>query len=302
MKSFSLLMMVVLLILAVSGCSDREPAPDPVPTEAPVEAPTVTPAGEPTPEAPALGVAQLRTSDGMVMVYVPGGEFAMGSDDETIDYARQVCDEYLGRDCSQRLFADEQPPHAVVLDSFWIDETEVSNAQYRQCVEAGACNPPDETTEYADGDYDDYPVVYVNWEQATAYCEWAGARLPTEAEWEYAAGGPEGRTFPWGDEFDGERLNYCDENCELEYAGWEFDDGYAAAAPVGSYPAGASWCGALDMGGNVWEWVADRFGYYSAERQVNPTGIGMGEHRVIRGGSWANSPHPTRCKYREWDP
>jgi formylglycine-generating enzyme required for sulfatase activity len=169
-------------------------------------------------------------------------------------------------------------------------------------VEAGACNPPAETTEYDDGDYADYPVVYVSWEQAAAYCEWAGARLPTEAEWEYAACGPEGRTFPWGDEFDGERLNYCDDNCEFEYAGWEFDDGYAVAAPVGRYPAGASWCGALDMGGNVWEWVADRFGYYSPERQVNPTGSGMGEYRVIRGGSWANSPHLTRCKFREWDP
>ncbi|MGD1996560.1 MAG: SUMF1/EgtB/PvdO family nonheme iron enzyme [Anaerolineae bacterium] len=217
-------------------------------------------------QAPSLGDTQERSSDGAVMVYVPAGEFEMGSTE--------------GRD-------DEQPVHTVTLDSFWIDRTEVTNGQYALCVEAGACElPTGRPLDYGDSDYEDYPVTWVNWRRAQAYCEWAGARLPTEAEWEYAARGPEGRQYPWGDEFDATRLNYCDASCGENWADDSSDDGYADKAPVASYPDGASWVGTLDMTGNAWEWVADWYGDYPSGQEVNPTGPPSGEYRVVRGGSW----------------
>ena len=249
-----------------------------------------------------LGDTWIRSPDGMVTVYVPEGEFQMGSSDAEVDVALEMCDTYYS-DCERAWFEVEQPEHTVALGSFWIDQTEVTNIQYQRCVEAGACDPPRETgsdtrsTYYGDSAYDDYPVVHVNWHQADGYCAWAGGRLPTEAEWEYAARGPEpalsaagggvvgGRRFPWGDEYDGTKLNSCDVNCGYGWAEEAFDDGYADTAPVGSYPSGASWCGALDLAGNVWEWVADRFGEYPSERQVNPTGPSSGTPYALRGDS-----------------
>ena len=185
----------------------------------------------------------------------------------------------------------------MALDGFRIDRTEVTSRQYRLCMQAGVCDPPEQNDFFADGSYydnnayDDYPVVLVSWHQAATYCEWTGGRLPTEAEWEYAARGPEGRVFPWGNEFDGTRLNYCDTNCEAWCAWWKddaYDDGHASVAPVGSYATGASWCGAYDLAGNVWEWVGDWYEGYSSERQRNPVGPSSGENRVIRGGSWCD--------------
>jgi serine/threonine-protein kinase len=199
----------------------------------------------------------------------------------------------------------EQPAHTVALDSFWIDRTEVSTMQFERCVEAEGC---DEPSCWKDGDLirDDsdfngpqQPVVCVNWHQAQAYCEWAGGRLPTEAEWEYTARGPEGLEYPWGNEFDGTKLNYCDVNCPKNYADDSFDDGYAYTAPVGSYPDGASWCGALDMAGNVREWAEDWFGEYPSGRQVNPTGPSSGIQRVMRGGAWEGLLFDTRNTVRK---
>ena len=233
---------------------------------------TATPAEEAT---LSLGDTWTRPADGMVMVYVPAGEFEMGS---------------IGGD------DDEQPVHTVALDGFWIDRTEVTKAQYEQCVAAGACTPC-----YGDSAYDDYPAIYVTWYQAETYCGWAGGRLPTEAEWEYAARGPEARVFPWGDEFDGTRLNFCDANCERDWADETVDDGYAETAPVGSYPAGASWCGAQDMAGNVWEWVADSYAsdYYGRSPSQNPTGPSSWEYRGLRGGSWGFDPYYVRGANRD---
>jgi formylglycine-generating enzyme required for sulfatase activity len=200
------------------------------------------------------------------------------------------------------MFGDEFPPHLVALDGFWIDRTEVTNAQYRQCVEAGACQAP-AACDWGEPAYGEvakagHPVVCLDWFGAAAYCEWAGARMPTEAEWEYAARGPQGLEYPWGNEFDGTRLNYCDVNCEESWADEAVDDGYADTAPVGSYPGGASWCGAVDMAGNVWEWVADWYGGYPSEDQTNPVGPTIGDRKVLRGGGWHNSQSDVRTARR----
>jgi len=239
--------------------------------------------------SPALGDTWIRPVDDMVMVYVPAGEFQMGSDDAEVDAALEMCKSYYSSSCVREWFEVEQPVHTVRLDGFWIDRTEVTNAMYRRCVEAGVCKPPlgngsdTRTTYYGDPVYDSYPVINVDWHRAQTYCEWAGGRLPTEAEWEYAARGPEGWRYPWGDEYDGTRLNSCDITCEYAWEDRDFDDGYADTAPVGSYPGGASRCGALDLVGNVWEWTGDRFGEYSPETQVNPTGPASGTEYAVRG-------------------
>jgi formylglycine-generating enzyme required for sulfatase activity/Tol biopolymer transport system component len=237
-----------------------------------------------------LGDTWIRPADGMTMVYVPGGEFQMGSDDDEVDAALEMCQTYYTTPCQRAWFEVEQPVHTVALDGFWLDRTEMTNGQYRRCVEAGVCTPPKKRSDsdtrevyYGDSAFDDYPVVHVTWSQADAYCRWAGGRLPTEAEWEYAARGPEGRRYPWGEEYDGTRLNSCDANCGYEWAEQAFDDGYSDTAQVGSYPSGVSWCGALDMAGNVWEWMADWFGEYPAERQSNPAGPSSGTGRALRG-------------------
>ena len=282
------------------------PTVTPQPTE---YSATTGPAATPTPVLPtqppdtvgplaeaSLGDTRTRPADGMVMVYVPAGEFQMGSTDAEVDAALGLCNQYLSA-CYRAWFEAERPAHMVALDGFWIDRTEVTNAQYARCVADGDC----EESEYADDSHfngADYPVVGVDWYNAAAYCQWAGARLPTEAEWEYAARGPERRTFPWGDTFDGTRLNFCDANCEHVWRAAEYDDGYAYTAPVGSYPAGASWCGALDMAGNVWEWVADWYGDYPSGRQINPAGPSSGQAHVIRGGSWLDLPSLTRSANR----
>jgi serine/threonine-protein kinase len=275
---------------AVTSTAVAEVTDTPVTAEPVVEAPTSTP---PEPETLAAGDPRTRETDGMTMVYVPAGEFEMGSTE--------------GDD-------DEEPVHTVALDAFWLDQTEVSVAQFRQFVNA----TNHETTAEERGNSwvytgdgweqvegvdwahpqgpgsraeDDHPVVHVSWHDAEAYCAWAGGRLPTEAEWEYAARGPESWIYPWGNVFDGTRLNYCDQNCALDRADENVDDGYEFTAPVGSYPDGASWIGALDLLGNVSEWVADWYGeaYYAQSPRENPTGPTSGDTRVLRGGSWGNN-------------
>ena len=184
---------------------------------------------------------------------------------------------------------DEFPAHTVSLDAFWIDKLEVTNAMYMLCVQAGVCAPPedwasDKRASYFNHEaFKDYPVVHVTWEQAASYCAWAERRLPTEAEWERAARGDDFRNYPWGDERPTER-----------YANFNYLVGDTSR--VGSYAAGISPFGALDMAGNVWEWVADLYGieYYSISPEYNPTGpvSNTTNLRVIRGGSfqdeWVN--------------
>jgi formylglycine-generating enzyme required for sulfatase activity len=258
---------------------------------------------ESSPAAAALGDAWTRPVDDAAMVYVPGGDFLMGSTEAEIDAAVSQC-EQVRTVCTRSFYEHETPQHAVTLDGFWMDRTEVTNAQYRRCVEAGVCRAPT-TCDWGEPTFDDasqadHPVGCVDWRGAQTYCEWAGARLPTEAEWEYAARGPEGNIYPWGHTFEGARLNHCDANCESPWADETVDDGYAESAPVGSYPDGASWCGALDLAGNVWEWVADWLGPYPDEAQTNPTGPATGRERVLRGSSWVYDEERFRTSARDF--
>ncbi len=253
------------------------------------------------------------------MVYVPGGEFRMGSSEAEIAAAYEQCerDPGTGGACPEDWAEAESPQHTVTLDAFWIDQTEVTNAQFATFLnergnqtEGGATwlelEDEDCLIEQVSGAYrprrghDNHPVIEVSWYGALAYCEWAGARLPTEAEWEYAARGPQGLVYPWGDAFDCSRGNFDDETQKDDYVvpGGEGCDGYERTAAVGSFKTGASWCGALDMAGNVWEWVADWYGKYPSAPGTNPTGPAQGEIKVLRGGSWNNFPGWVRSASR----
>jgi len=204
------------------------------------------------------------------MVMVSAGEFGMG------------CNELVDNQCD----ADERPYHKVYLDAFSIDKYEVTNEAYLKCVDAGRCSPSDK---YGGFNNPQQPVVGVTWFQADAYCSWAGMRLPTEAEWEKAARGTEGKKYPSGNAIDCSKANYRE--CK-----------YGKTMNVGSYPSGASPYGAMDMDGNVWEWVADwyRGDYYKVEQTRNPKGPASGRSKVIRGGGWNDgSPKYLRVSNRE---
>ena len=254
----------------------------PAPTEIAVN-PTVP---IPFPTAPIQ--VKISPKDGMVIVRIPAGEFEMGSSKAEDPQATD----------------EEIPQHIVYLDDYWIDKTEVSNAQYALCVAEGGCTKPASSSSvnresyYDNDEYADYPVILVSWSQANAYCAWAGRHLPTEAQWEKAARGPDGLIYPWGNIFDGTLLNYCDSNC---WNGWKdnrFDDGYYDTAPIGEYPGGTSMYGILDMSGNVYEWVADWFAPYGPDPQSNPAGPDSGQEKIIRGGSWGDDAAHIRAAIR----
>lgn len=234
--------------------------------------------------AAAVGTApagRIAEKDGMVQVYVPAGEFTMGSDDDGAH-------------------PNEGPSHTVNLDGFWIDQTEVTNRMYLQCMQEGSCTAPAyyqggaktllggagknpqytlpnakvlTYEQYTLPDIADFPTVNVSWDQAQAYCKWAGRQLPTEAQWEKAARGTDSRTYPWGEQAPDRTLlnNY-----------------FEGPVQVGSYPDGSSPYGALDMAGNVWEYVADWYdrGFYANSPADNPTGPAAGAQHVVRGGAW----------------
>jgi len=241
-------------------------------------APTFTPTKAFTPSQTAFP-SEITDSKGVEMVLVPEGEFTMGSNDGD---------------------NDEQPVHQVYLETYHIDKYEVTNASYKTCVDAGVCDEPTNASEYNNSKYDQHPVVYVSWKMANEYCDWRGAKLPTEAEWEKAARGMDGRTYPWGNEFDGNNANFCDSSCSYAWADKNSDDGYATTSPVGSYLYGVSPYGAYDMAGNVWEWVADWYygDYYSSSPEANPIGPESGDNRVMRGSAWNLSDDSLRSPNR----
>jgi formylglycine-generating enzyme required for sulfatase activity len=233
----------------------------------------------------------------MRMVHVPAGTFIMGSTVVQTEQVIQDCQDTYGSDgeCRREICRGLQPAHSVSLESFWLDQTEVTNAMFSVFLNEQGNRSENGVYWFEPGaghrgivygyireldgvfstqrGYEDHPVIEVSWYGAAAYCEWAGGRLPTEAEWEYAARGPETNIFPWGDNFDGERTNYCDKLCAYKWRDTGTIDGASRWVAVGSYPLGASWVGALDMAGNVHEWV-------------NDTWSEGDDLRVSRGGSW----------------
>ncbi|HSM72893.1 MAG TPA: SUMF1/EgtB/PvdO family nonheme iron enzyme [Anaerolineales bacterium] len=281
MRNYFLIFLFIFLLTACAGNT----------TEAPIISPTSTqtPTLEPTAIPPTLAVATSTTVpteeatthrispiDGMPQVYIPVGTFRMGGLD--IRHA-----------------PDEAPAHDVTIDAFWMDQLEVTNAMYQLCVKAGKCTPPQNFASQRRNDYyqnvefKDYPVIYVTWAQANAYCEWVGRRLPTEAEWERAARGDDFRTFPWGEDKPDER-----------FANFNFI--VKDTSRVGSYPLGASPFGVLDMAGNVAEWTNDlyKYDYYKSSIETNPQGplTSSSLNRVVRGGSLGDAEINIRVSKR----
>ncbi len=266
--------------------------------EAPVKG-SATVAAPPASASAAVAARRTTCPDGMVLV--PGGKFFMGSDDAA--------------------FKLWQPAHKVTVDTFCIDLNEVTASQYKACSDVGECKRPDPVPSYpkADSvseeqhtknqnayaelcnfgkpDRNDHPINCVSWQLADSYCKFKKGRLPTEAEWEYAARGSDGRKFPWGDEAgsDSSHMNACGTECnKWEVAHglkpsarmYEADDGYPGTAPVGSFPKGKTKFGANDFVGNVWEWTSDWFETYKPDEAINPTGAPAGEKKAIRGGGF----------------
>ena len=223
------------------------------------------------------------------LIHIPAGEFAMGAAAGQDDLA----------------LAEERPQHLIYLSEFWMEQTEVTNARYQVCVAEGACAAPKKldsrtrSSYHNHPGYANYPVVNVTHEQAGAYCQWAGGRLPTEAEWEKAARGAEGRLFAWGDQFPNSLLT-------------NFNAIISDTAEVGSYPQGATPEGLLDMTGNVWEWVADWYDQGRYRKAVvataepgglpkgdaDPTGPASGTDRAVRGGGFMSETQFVRASNR----
>ncbi len=230
------------------------------------------------------------------MAKIPAGQFFMGSDQ---------------RDA----FDNEKPSHNVKLDAFCMDLYEVTMDKYKACSDVGKCRRAPEEVEWPGitdkdrkiysplcnanhPDHGNHPVNCVTWKMADTYCKAQGKELPTEAQWEYATRGPDGRVYPWGDDPPtAKHLNACGSECMAwgrkhhvqMHELYKADDGYAATAPVGSFPLGRSRFGPFDVVGNVWEWTADWYGPYKPGAEVNPTGPKTGDKRVIRGGAFNGS-------------
>lgn len=211
----------------------------------------------------------LNKEDGSILIEIPAGEFKMGGGD--------------GQN-------EETIMRAIYLDKYYIGKYEVTVGQYKKyCNDVGKTMPVQPEWNKRDN----YPVVYVRWNDAKAYCDWAGLRLPTEAEWEKAARGTDGRKYPWGNKWNSSK-------CNSEEQG----DNYTNTSPVGSFPSGVSPYGAYDMFGNVWEWCNNWYGrdYYGSSPTSNPTGPSSGSSRVLRGGGWYNGGFSCRYCIRFSDP
>ncbi len=243
------------------------------------------------------------------MVWVPAGRFRMGSTQEEID---RLWRENGWTEGWKPYTKDEQPAHEVTIsEGFWLHKHEVTNVQYGRFLDATGHAPHPWWDEFKA--HERLPVVLVTWDDCVAYARWAGGSLPTEAQWEYGARGPEGRLYPWGDTWDRTKCVCAEQHAQgalNDYAAWEswylgigakkneqgkwsLSSGIAVRhlRPVGGLPRGASWCGALDMSGNVWEWCSDWYGAdaYANAASVDPLGPTSGEKRVLRGGSWSSS-------------
>ena len=253
--------------------TEPKPEPEPEPPPVVVEEPVVDPADERSRYAPFINAI------GGQMLFIPSGKFVMGS--EALDAA-----------------PNERPLTGITLTRYYISRFPVTNAEYEQ-FDRG------HVQKRLPGSGDRHPVVYVSSLEAMKFCQWLTTRerkkyrLPTEAEWEMAARGTDGRKYPWGD-YDrrGDLANFADKNTVFAWSDREIDDGFAESSPVGAFPLGASPFGVEDMAGNIWEWCLDYFESYRGAAKVNPRGATSGAKRVYRGGSWKSRFHSLRTTTR----
>lgn len=276
----------LFFIFLISACQTQTPVATAEPTSTTIPTQTATPTATHIPPSPTVmpsatpETIKISTKDGMTQIHIPAGTFTMGG----LDVYREN---------------DELPAHDVKLNSYWFDQVEVTNGMYNLCVQANVCRPPaqirsDNREEYFGNiEFQDYPVVHVTWVDANTYCTWAERRLPSEAEWEYAARGNDKRNYPWGDE------------APNQYTA-NFNNLIGDTTRVGSYAEGVSPFGVLDMAGNVWEWVADRYrqDYYAKSIFENPLGPSIDEvfntMFVIRGGSFQDEEIDLRVSNRNF--
>ena len=279
------LAMLLASLFACEADSTKEEAP--ATTAAAPAKPPPAPEPEPAPKPGPKTTFETRGGDKREMTLIPAGPFLRGSPDGE------------GRD-------EEHPQKTITLDAFWIDRTEVTVADFAACVAKGACKAatfrkgtPDpkakkpESCNFGMPDRDKHPMNCVNWDGASAYCAWAGKRLPTEAEWEKAARGGDGRKYPWGEE-----APSCERACMVK--GMSYGCGARISCPVGTRTAGASPYGALDMAGNVYEWVKDSYnrGYYAKAPDANPINTERTPFRPVRGGAYSSDADGVRATQR----
>lgn len=288
-------------------------------TRTPLPTATFTP-------TPLLAGSQRTDPTGITQVFVPAGCFNMGSTDQQVQDAYAIAKK-LNSDAQLAWFLPEEPQHQVcVTKDYWIDQYDVTNAAFDAFVKADGYSinaywsteglkwrqannitgPVSTCALYSNTAQQ--PRICISWYEAEAYATWRTKtandqrlyRLPTEAQWEYAARGPKSLIYPWGDTFDGTWLNFCDKNCPETWADKSIDDGYAWTSPVGHYTTGKSWVNAYDMAGNVIQWTADWYSgsYYQRSPPNDPTGPSSGQSRVVRGGSWSGIQDYARAAFR----
>ena len=292
------------------------PLPTDVPTSGPTSSPSPTSTQTPAPMATPtrVSIAESVEVTGGSMILIPGGFFQMGA---SADDMAAECGLFR-EGCQSDWFRASEPIHTVLLRRYYIDAHEVTNDAFIEFLNQSGTNcdghicldPEQSQLTLENGIWQApeglarHPVTGATWYGAAAFCQWREARLPTETEWEKAAAWDDteavARRYPWGDEFDGQALNFCDAACSEPQAAGDYDDTFAGTAPVASFPNGRSAYGLYDMAGNVWEWVADWYdpAYYEMSAEANPTGTETGEDRTVRGGSWFDTGNFTATAIR----
>jgi formylglycine-generating enzyme required for sulfatase activity len=263
--------------------------------------------------------AERIDAHGIRQVWVPAGCFLMGSTREQVKDAYDTCRRTWERMCLWQEYEAEIPQRQVCLThGYWIDTYEVTVTAFQRFVAAqgyatrsywsdagwlwkGNYTGPNDRGCPTELLKPDYPRTCITWYEADAYARWRGGRLPSEAEWEYAARNTDGRLYPWGNDFDSARLNYCDNMCPNAWRDKHDTDGFARTAPVGSFESGQSWVGAYDMAGNVWEWTSEWYdaGYHLRDNAIDPLAPNKGIEKVLRGGSWNMPGLFSRTAYRD---